>query len=233
MINLRSLYQLQKLDLEVDGQQSSLIAIEEAIADKSKLNQLQSGLEINRENSKKYKIKQSGVDGLVHELQEKSSNLKGRLYDGSITNVKEMESVTAELEYANQELNIAEEELLSLMLKLENNDKEESQIQDALTNYQLEQRESNFTLTKELDSVKSLLDSNLRERESLAKSISALLLTQYERIRKVKQGLGITEVKGGRCMACLLTLPTKQLQQLRSAAEINTCTSCGRILFVN
>mgnify|MGYP001247567719 CR=1 FL=1 len=233
MINLRSLYQLQKLDLEMDGQKSSLIAIEESIHDKSKLDQLQSRLQINREKSKKDKVEQNGVDGLVHELQDKSTDLERRLYDGSVTNVKEMESLTAELEYVKKQLNVAEEELLFLMLELENSGKEQIQIESALTDCELEQRESNFALTKELDSITSLLETNLKERENLAKSISATLLTQYERIRKGKLGQGVAEVKGGRCMACLLTLPTKQMQHLRSADEINTCNSCGRILFVS
>lgn len=233
MINLRSLYQLQKLDLEMDGQKSSLTSIEESINDKSKFDQLRDRLEKNLEKQKEYKVKQHGVDGLVRELQDKSSDLEGRLYDGSITNVKEMESVTSEFEYAKQQLNGAEEELLSLMLHLENSDKDVKQIQDVLTNYELEKSESDLALIKELNSIKSLLDSSIKERESLAKSISAPLLAQYERIRKVKNGQGIAEVNGGRCKACLLTLPTKQMQHLRSTDEIITCSSCGRILFVN
>ena len=233
MINLRSLYQLQKLDLEMDGQKSSLTSIEESINDKSKFDQLRDRLEKNLEKQKEYKVKQHGVDGLVRELQGKSSDLERRLYDGSITNVKEMESVTSEFEYAKQQLNGAEEELLYLMLHLENSDKDVKQIQDALTNYELGKSESDLALIKELNSIKNLLDLNIKERESFAKSISAPLLAQYERIRKVKNGQGIAEVNGGRCMACLLTLPTKQMQHLRSTDEIITCSSCGRILFVN
>ena len=233
VINLRSLYQLQKLDLEMDGQKASLVAIQETIHDKSKLNQLQDRLGINLEKQKEFKLKQYDVDELVRELQDKTSYLDRRLYDGSITNVKEMESLTAELEHARKELNFAEEELLYLMEHLENSDKDEKQIQDALTNYELEKSESDFSLTKELDSIKGILGTNIKERDDLAKSIAAPLLAQYERIRKVKQGQGIAEVKGGRCMACLLTLPTKQMQHLRSTDEIITCSSCGRILFVN
>ena len=61
-----------------------------------------------------------------------------------------MESLTAELEHARKELNVAEEELLYLMEHLENSDKDEKQIQDALTNYELEKSESDFDLIRPL-----------------------------------------------------------------------------------
>ena len=167
MINLRSLYQLQKLDLEMDGQKASLVAIQETINDKSKLNQLRDRLVINLEKQKEFKLKQYDVDELVRELQDKTSDLNRRLYDGSITNVKEMESLTAELEHARKELNVAEEELLYLMEHLENSDKDEKQIQDALTNYELEKSESDFSLTKELDSIKGILGTNIKDEMTL------------------------------------------------------------------
>ena len=78
----------------MDGQKSSLIAIEESIHDKSKLDQLQSRLQINREKTKKDRIEQNGVDGLVHELQDKSTDLERRLYDAFLRAKRQAEATS-------------------------------------------------------------------------------------------------------------------------------------------
>ena len=57
--------------------------------------------------------------------------------------------------------------------------------------------------------------------------------SNYERIRKGRAGVAITETVGGRCGRCNIQLRPQFFQDLKKNDKIMTCESCGRILYYN
>ena len=63
-------------------------------------------------------------------------------------------------------------------------------------------------------------------------SIPDALLARYERLRAKMGGVAVATLDGARCTGCSLTLPTSELERVRSASSdsIVECEQCGRIL---
>jgi PTS system nitrogen regulatory IIA component len=70
------------------------------------------------------------------------------------------------------------------------------------------------------------LDASIDE---LTKQLDAEALNLYQRLYK-KDHVVIATMSNGCCAACGMHLPISQMQQVRKAESIQTCSSCGRIL---
>jgi hypothetical protein len=69
------------------------------------------------------------------------------------------------------------------------------------------------------------------ERESLAATLDAAEIGQYEHLRRAKAGLAVAKMERGLCQACRMSLPTHQQQQVKSGRRLVLCNNCGRMLF--
>ncbi len=56
--------------------------------------------------------------------------------------------------------------------------------------------------------------------------------TTYETLRRQKGGTAVALVSQRTCQACRVGLTPSQEQRARQGADIITCNSCGRILYV-
>ncbi len=69
------------------------------------------------------------------------------------------------------------------------------------------------------------------QRDTLAASIDAPLLKQYDQVRKSRRGIGLAEVvDNATCSGCSVRLPIHVVQKARKGAGVTRCPSCGRIL---
>ena len=55
-------------------------------------------------------------------------------------------------------------------------------------------------------------------------------LTQYDRLRRAKRGLGVAAVVHDTCQGCRVTVPNSVLRQVKVGQDLALCPSCGRIL---
>ncbi len=70
------------------------------------------------------------------------------------------------------------------------------------------------------------------ERARLAHGVSAMLLKQYEQVRKARRGLGVVPVtEAGTCGGCNVRLPIFVVQKVRKGQGVTRCPSCGRLLW--
>lgn len=71
-----------------------------------------------------------------------------------------------------------------------------------------------------------------RERKQTVAQIKPAIYQAYERIRKKRHGVGVSEVVEDRCGACNMALRPQVLQDLRKGEEVLYCEVCGRILYI-
>jgi len=72
----------------------------------------------------------------------------------------------------------------------------------------------------------------------MAKSIPALVIREYEAIRRARKGVGVARMvpvgedrQAFRCEACSVQLPTHVAQKVYQGRQLVRCPSCGRILW--
>ncbi|MFK7603126.1 zinc ribbon domain-containing protein [Deinococcus sp. SM5_A1] len=74
-------------------------------------------------------------------------------------------------------------------------------------------------------------EADRQERAGLVSDLDARTVREYDMIRKAKKGLGVVEIRGGRCTGCNVVLPIN-VQQKAALGKLPPvkCPSCGRFL---
>ncbi|GGM07704.1 zinc ribbon domain-containing protein [Deinococcus aerophilus] len=74
-------------------------------------------------------------------------------------------------------------------------------------------------------------EADRQERAALVGGLEARTVREYDMIRKAKKGLGVVEIRGGRCTGCNVVLPVN-VQQKAALGKLPPvkCPSCGRFL---
>ena len=71
------------------------------------------------------------------------------------------------------------------------------------------------------------------ERAGIVAAIKPANYQRYERSRKLRKGIAVAEVLGGRCSVCNIALRLQFFQDLKKSEDIMICESCQRILYYN
>jgi len=230
---MRQLYDLQELDWEIDRYQTELASVEARLRDGTHLVKARAEVTQREENLRQLRTQQARHSRDVQQLQEKVETLERRLYGGSIRNPRELEGLQTELGYAKEHAEQGQEELLNLMIELDENEEWLAKATIDLAQMEKAWEETRATLTKEQAALMERLQGLKANRQQLTVGMAPSLLRQYEQLRQTRQGYAVAKVERGMCVGCRLTLPTKELQQVRTAREPVVCNSCGRILYVS
>lgn len=227
---MKSLIELQSVDLLMDSCLKEISFIENEINDNSrlvaiqtKINQLQKNIDILNKALNQLNIS-------IETNNNKILSLETRLYGGEITNNKQSEATVIEIDLLKSQTTEYEEKSLQCIIKLEPYENE-------LKNTSLIFESAK---TKKIDSKKQLqikLENLYTQRTNLQEEKSYLLnivdksyLEKYLIIRKRKpNAVGLTDK--GICSACNVKLPTGELNSLKQSTSISYCKTCGAIIF--
>lgn len=229
------LLRLQEADLEIRRSQRQL----EELPVKKRI------LEI-RHKIKEVETLKAKAEGLVLRLQREtaknedetaqvSSKLEAeqaKVMSGVVTNPKEVQHITREMDALRRRKDKLEMEDLELMERIEKARLQVGKVEVALQ--QLASQE--HALTEEFKSAGGQLQSAIEEltsrRAVLAESIPADLLARYETLRESKGGMGAATLVGTACTACRVELPAERLEELRAQGGIVVCPACRRLLVI-
>lgn len=70
------------------------------------------------------------------------------------------------------------------------------------------------------------------ERTQFTSLIDKRVLSQYDRVRVARGGLGIVPAIAGRCKGCNMVVPPQLYNQIQRGDDVHQCPSCHRILFI-
>ncbi len=155
-------------------------------------------------------------------------------YTTDLNNVKSNDvykSCLLEIEKAKADKSVIEDEILQLMEDIDKETvnlkqyeadlkKTESEINGEIKNIE----DSSLNMRQEIEKMKT-------ERDSFSKSININILSQYERIRENRNGIGLSLVDGDSCGACNMVIRPQLINQATKCKELVYCDNCSRILF--
>ena len=230
MSTLKDLFSLQELDLElasIDGQMAeaerelgtgvTLERLEQALQDEgAKLEQFRTRMRVQR------------VEADIQ--RERAADLESRLYNGQITNPRDLESLEVEVASVKRMLDEQDNELLEISIEIEESQKKHTEMEQQFveTKAQWEAREAE--LTQLMTRLTAEREGLAVRRSELAATVDPASLRQYENLRRSKGGVAVAKVERGLCQGCRMALPTRHLQQVRTGRQTVLCSTCGRIL---
>lgn len=192
----------------------------EAVAEKARAYQRKAEALVSRSNDE------------AASVQAKIDAEQAKVLSGEISNPKELQSLTRELDALKRRKDAIEHEELGLMEKAEAGEGQVAKIEATLAEGQLREKQ----LIEEFKSSGGKLQTEVgrlkRERSSVVESMDATLLARYEKLRDAKHGIAVGVLSGDICSACRTQIPANQAQAIIAGPEIAECPNCRRILVV-
>lgn len=174
---------------------------------------------------------QKKADLDVEQVKARRERDRSRMDAGLITNPKDLERMSHELESLERRIRTLEDEELEIMEMVEAAQIELTKAEQDLA----EADELRTGLTVQKDEKTAELENELAlvvgERANAVAPVPADLLALYEKIR-AKEGIGAAELRGRQCGGCRLTLNPSDLSVIAKTPvdEVVRCEECTRIL---
>ncbi|HBS88570.1 MAG: hypothetical protein A2W91_18190 [Bacteroidetes bacterium GWF2_38_335] len=227
---LRALYQLQKVDSDID---KIRILRGELPLEVQDLEDEIAGLETRIANyeeevkkfdqsivKKKNEIKDS--ETLIKKYQEQQNNVR---------NNREYDSLSKEIEFQTLEIQLCEKrikEFTSEAAQMKTMITESSErLNERRTDLDHKRKELEDIIAETQKEETQLFDSS----QDIEKIIEDRLLTAYKRIRKnARNGLAVVSVERDACGGCFNKIPPQRQLDIKTRKKIIVCEYCGRIL---
>ncbi|EYB66492.1 hypothetical protein DEIPH_ctg103orf0015 [Deinococcus phoenicis] len=228
---LQSLYRVQELDLELDRLRAEEASIPDALRDaRAQQERLNNDLEDTE-------ITLEGVEKQLRQLEQDLGGTREQIARAKEEQEKNAFDARAQSQYGSriQMLEERAEEMAEDLTPLRERQRELGEKAGGLRGEhralrpQLEELEA-----QDAARVQNLRDQGegaRQERAGLVAGIDSRTVKEYDLIRKAKKGLGLVEIRGGRCTGCNVMLPVN-VQQKAAQGKLPPvkCPSCGRFL---
>ena len=229
MPSVRDLYDLQQLDWDIQKREEELADIRARAADDSRrltAKRQQDALESKLAGLARPRRQ---TENNIEDIERRITEIDGRLYDGSVTNPRELEAYQEER--ANLSGNRGEEEdkLLELMIETDDTQALLDKAREIFERIDGERASELESLKSRHAEVSSELPEFKERRGELVSEQAPMTLAIYEQVRQLRGGQGAALVdRRGLCQGCRLVIPTTELQRVRAGDEIVQCGSCSR-----
>ena len=167
---------------------------------------------------------------LVESTSEKINTLKDKLIDGSISTNKEYDAMMETIDFEKKLLSEKENELIKLMSKKEELEKEIEVDTAALDGIITELNSKKDALNTKMEEVAEEKNALESERQTVAKNIDQDTMSKYSEIYEARKGLVAVEILDGSCGGCGAMVPPQLVNEALSQ-KIVYCGNCSRFLY--
>lgn len=223
---------LQAIDLRIFDLQKEIAALPKYVAEiEKKLSAHERRLEKDRAALAANQKERKRLDGEIQAFEGKTTKLRDQML-GAKTN-EQYRAFQNEIDFAAKEIRACEDQILDLMAESELLDKSVKTAEAALKEERVVVEADKARAQKRTAEDRKRLGELEAERKADAGSMSPDAARTYERIRKAKGGIAVSEAVDGRCSRCHMSLRPQFMQELKRSEAIRLCESCGRILYWN
>lgn len=172
------------------------------------------------------------IEDTIAGVKTKMDAEQSRFESGQISNVKELQAVSHELDSLRRRVEQLEGELLAQMQKREDGAGQAAKIDAALEEGARREAELTARFKERGGDIVARIEAEKRSRAALAGALPRDLYAAYEELRKTHHGVGVGVLNGAMCGACRVGLPAGKVQALLEGSDIGTCPNCGRLIVV-
>ena len=148
-------------------------------------------------------------------------------------NNREYTAVHNEIELARERIDALETEDLELMTELDTLIPEKEELLKQVKSTEKDNTEQIIEIQKKFDSIESdIAQLDTKKKKEIADVKSSRGLNIYNRLRQGRSGIAISPIDKTKhtCTSCFKQLPPQKVMEVRRAAKIILCESCGSIL---
>jgi predicted nucleic acid-binding Zn-ribbon protein len=229
----RPLLDIQEIDTAVDRLTARLRALEAgddvaaALAEANEAERLLGELRLRLDELSRDQMR---FEHEIDSISQKAAAEEKRMYDGSVANAKELDSIRHEVDNLKKRRGDREDELLGLMEVREELEARERAAAERSDRLRAQVETVEGTAAEELGRLTTELKERSEARAALAASVDPELLDLYEDLRPQKKGIAAVALVDGVCQGCHEQLSSVEIDRLKRTKDTKRCEHCRRIL---
>ena len=167
-------------------------------------------------------------ESILVETRERYEKSQATIY--SVNTTREYDAISSEIELATDEISDREYRILVISEKktgLEETLKtQEAAYQELLE----EQKERDSEMQERVMESGDIEDKLKVDRSNLVEQLKKPVYSHYERIRKIRDGTGVSHLVGDACSFCYSQVPPQRKAEIKKMSDMIICEVCGCII---
>lgn len=229
MTQVHQLYQLQKLDTEIDDKKKRLGDVLKAQKEPPALVAVRQRAAAAAAELQKWQGKHQNLTLEAGSVSAKAKTSETRLYSGKVTNTKELTDLQHEIEALARRKAALEDEVLEVLVKVEDAQREKTAADEALSTAAAQWEKQSAHLKADQNELALALHKLMQSRQSKAAVVDAASMQEYEQLRKQKHGLAVAGLRVNMCLGCRTTVSANKVKEVDEGRKVY-CGGCGRLL---
>lgn len=228
-MSITRLVELQDIDSQLEDLNSLLGDLPKMVDElNEKENSLKDRVEADKASLKEINLNSSKSEKVNSDIQEKINKLTDQLF--LVTNNKQYDALTNEIEHLKEQKKENEELLISNLEEKETlekniNENEESLI-ELKTDLDVRRNKLDEALSETADEKAALENS----RKKQVTEIDDNTMQVYNKVISARSGIAVVPLSGNSCGGCGAALPLQMVSEIR-AGDLHNCQSCGRFVY--
>jgi uncharacterized protein len=229
----RPLLDIQELDTAIDRLQTRMRGLEagedaaSALAEANEAERLMGELRLRLDELSRDQMR---FEHEIDSMSQKAAAEEHRMYDGSVANARELDSIRHEVDNLKKRRSDREDELLALMEVREELETQERAAAERSESLRARVEEVGGVAAEELERLRAELKERSEARTALAETVDADYLELYEELRPQKKGIAAVALIDGVCQGCHEQLSSVYVDRLKRSEGPKRCEHCRRIL---
>ena len=228
-MSIARLVELQDIDSQLEDLNSLLGDLPKMVDElNEKENSLKDRVETDKVSLKEINLKSSKSEKVNSDIQEKINKLTDQLF--LVTNNKQYDALTNEIEHLKEQKKENEELLISNLEEKEtlekNINENEASLEELKTDLDVRRNKLDEALSETADEKAALENS----RKKQVTEIDDNTMQVYNKVISARSGIAVVPLSGNSCGGCGAALPLQMVSEIR-AGDLHNCQSCGRFVY--
>ncbi len=230
-LQLQYLINLQKFDLRIFQIQDQLRKAPELLKSaESPLLDILARLQVLKNTGESLVKQRRSSERELATQEEQLQKIRNRLSE--LKTNKEYQAHLFEIELARKKKDSIEENVLEMMEQVEQNEQAVKELEEQTTEAQkVFDTEKARQETHFANLANELADLD-RQQTTLSVLVDKPLLVRYNRLKTLRKGYAVAQLREGACGGCQLQLPPQLVAEVKRGDELMDCSYCRRILYV-
>ncbi len=230
MSQIKALYRLQKIDLELDAQRRRVREINAVLEQDGGLGEARAEVAALQDSLHKQEAQSADLNLEIKSITSQTTQLNDRLYGGHVSNPKELQDIEGKIDELKRRRADRENALLESMIAIDDLQAALAGATERLGKLEADRAGEEEALTGEKNALKRTIKKLKADREAALQNVSEGNLQLYDTLRANKRGVAVAVLEGESCTSCGVRATANVVQEVRHGDELVTCTSCGRLL---
>ena len=228
-MSITRLIELQDIDSQLEDLNSLLGDLPKMVDElNEKENSLKDRVEADKVTLKEINLNSAKSENMNSDIQEKINKLTDQLF--LVTNNKQYDALTNEIEHLKEQKKENEELLISNLEEKEtlekNINENEASLVELKTDLDVRRNKLDEALSETADEKAALENS----RKKQVTEIDDYTMQVYNKVISARSGIAVVPLSGNSCGGCGAALPLQMVSEIR-AGDLHNCQSCGRFVY--